>query len=132
MLAGNLAIMSRLREACVDRTEMLSAIERQRARLERRLLIAEAKAALLERDFGRARTVFASIADGAGSRRERAIAALGQTRPELLRTGYLGMSKCRSVLAGRRQSDSHMSVRLSRESSAWDSARPVVKGEGCP
>jgi glycosyltransferase involved in cell wall biosynthesis len=102
MLAGNLAIMSRLREACLDRAEALGAIERQRARLERRLLIAEAKAALLERDFGRARTVFARMADGAASRRERAIATLGKTMPELLRMGYLARSKCRTVLRGRR------------------------------
>jgi glycosyltransferase involved in cell wall biosynthesis len=102
MLTGILDVLRRFRAQCIDRPVELAALDRQIAGLERRRLLAEGKAALVERDFTAAREAFARLEGCATGSLERAIARVGKTVPELLLLAYRARLGWRSSLRGGR------------------------------
>jgi glycosyltransferase involved in cell wall biosynthesis len=102
MLTGILDVLRGFRAQCTHRPVELAALDKQIASLERRWLLAEGKAALVERDFTAAREVFARLEACATGSLERTIARVGKTVPELLLLAYRARLGWRSSLRGGR------------------------------
>jgi glycosyltransferase involved in cell wall biosynthesis len=88
MLAGILRVYHKLRPSLLDRPLELAVVDRQIARFDTERIAAEAREAMLARDFGRAHARLAELQSRRGGAKLRLAALLARWAPSLLVRAY--------------------------------------------